>query len=33
MLYDMIGSINKGYSRIIFCRTALEIKSSVGRNL
>ncbi|CAM2788966.1 peptidogalycan biosysnthesis protein [Flavobacterium frigoris] len=31
MLYDMIGfSINKGYSRIIFARTALEIKSSVG---
>jgi hypothetical protein len=30
--YDMIGfSINKRYSRIIFCyRTALEIKSSVG---
>jgi hypothetical protein len=27
----MIGfSINKGYSRIIFARTALEIKSSVG---
>lgn len=31
MLYDMIGySINKGYERIIFARTALEIKSSVG---
>lgn len=31
MLYDMIGfSINKRYSRIIFARTALEIKSSVG---
>ena len=31
MLYDMIGySINKGYSRIVFARTALEIKSSVG---
>lgn len=31
MLYDMIGySINKGYRRIIFARTALEIKSSVG---
>jgi predicted N-acyltransferase len=31
MLYDMIAfSINKGYSRIIFARTALEIKSSVG---
>lgn len=31
MLYDMIGfSINKGYTRIIFARTALEIKSSVG---
>lgn len=33
MLYDMIAySINKGYSRIIFARTALEIKSSVGAN-
>ncbi|WP_415034041.1 8-amino-7-oxononanoate synthase [Flavobacterium sp.] len=31
MLYDMIAySINKGFSRIIFARTALEIKSSVG---
>lgn len=31
MLYDMIAySINKGYQRIIFARTALEIKSSVG---
>lgn len=31
MLYDMIGySINKKYSSIIFARTALEIKSSVG---
>lgn len=31
MLYDMIAySINKKYSRIIFARTALEIKSSVG---
>jgi predicted N-acyltransferase len=31
MLYDMIGySINKGYKQIIFARTALEIKSSVG---
>ena len=31
MLYDMIAySINKGYSQIIFARTALEIKSSVG---
>lgn len=31
MLYDMIGySINKGYNRIVFARTALEIKSSVG---
>ncbi len=31
MLYDMIGySIKKGYSEIIFARTALEIKSSVG---
>jgi predicted N-acyltransferase len=31
MLYDMIGySINKGYNHVIFARTALEIKSSVG---
>lgn len=31
MLYDMINySINKKYKRIIFARTALEIKSSVG---
>jgi hypothetical protein len=31
MLYDMISySINKGYKEIIFARTALEIKSSVG---
>lgn len=31
MLYDMIGySIKKKYKRIIFARTALEIKSSVG---
>jgi hypothetical protein len=31
MLYDMIAySINKGYKEIIFARTALEIKSSVG---
>ncbi len=31
MLYDMIGySINKGFNQIIFARTALEIKSSVG---
>lgn len=31
MLYDMTAySINKGFSRIIFARTALEIKSSVG---
>lgn len=31
MLYDMIAySINKGYKEIIFSRTALEIKSSVG---
>ena len=31
MLYDMIGySIAKKYSKIIFSRTALEIKSSVG---
>ncbi|CAN1504383.1 hypothetical protein MCETHM1_00593 [Flavobacteriaceae bacterium] len=31
MLYDMIGySINKGFNEIVFSRTALEIKSSVG---
>ncbi|MEO8253323.1 MAG: 8-amino-7-oxononanoate synthase [Flavobacterium sp.] len=31
MLYDMIAySVNKKYKRIIFARTALEIKSSVG---
>ena len=31
MLYDMIGySINKKFNKIIFARTALEIKSSVG---
>jgi predicted N-acyltransferase len=31
MLYDMVAySINKGYKEIIFARTALEIKSSVG---
>ena len=31
MLYDMIAhSINKGFRRIVFARTALEIKSSVG---
>jgi predicted N-acyltransferase len=31
MLYDMIAySINKGYKEIVFSRTALEIKSSVG---
>jgi hypothetical protein len=31
MLYDMIGySINKNFKKIIFARTALEIKSSVG---
>ena len=31
MLYDMIGySINKKFKTIIFARTALEIKSSVG---
>lgn len=31
MLYDMIGySIKKGFKKIIFGRTALEIKSSVG---
>jgi hypothetical protein len=32
MLYDMIAySINKGFKEIIFARTALEIKSSVGK--
>ncbi len=31
MLYDMIAySINNGFKKIIFARTALEIKSSVG---
>lgn len=31
MLYDMIGySITKKYTKLIFSRTALEIKSSVG---
>ena len=31
MLYDMIAySINKGYNEIVFARTALEIKSSIG---
>lgn len=31
MLYDMIGySVKKGYESIVFSRTALEIKSSVG---
>ncbi|WP_166920278.1 peptidogalycan biosysnthesis protein [Flavobacterium poyangense] len=31
MLYDMIAySINHGFSEVIFARTALEIKSSVG---
>jgi hypothetical protein len=31
MLYDMIGySIKKKFKKIIFGRTALEIKSSVG---
>lgn len=31
MLYDMIGySVNKGFTKIVFARTALEIKSSVG---
>jgi predicted N-acyltransferase len=31
MLYDMIGyTITKNYSKLIFSRTALEIKSSVG---
>ena len=31
MLYDMIAySVNKGFKEIVFARTALEIKSSVG---
>ena len=31
MLYDMIAySINQGFKEIVFARTALEIKSSVG---
>ncbi len=31
MLYDMVAySINKGFTEIIFARTALEIKSSIG---
>ncbi len=31
MLYDMIAySINQGFTQIVFARTALEIKSSVG---
>ena len=31
MLYDMVAySINKNFNEIIFARTALEIKSSVG---
>jgi hypothetical protein len=31
MLYDMIAySINKNFKEIVFARTALEIKSSVG---
>lgn len=31
MLYDMVAySINKGFEKIIFARTALEIKSSIG---
>lgn len=31
MLYDMLAySINKGFKEIVFARTALEIKSSVG---
>ncbi|MGK4567079.1 8-amino-7-oxononanoate synthase [Flavobacterium sp. 3HN19-14] len=31
MLYDMIAySVNKGFCQVIFARTALEIKSSVG---
>jgi len=31
MLYDMVAySINKGFKKIVFARTALEIKSSIG---
>ena len=31
MLYDMVAySINNGFKEIVFARTALEIKSSVG---
>ena len=31
MLYDMVAySINKGFKEVIFARTALEIKSSIG---
>ncbi|MCF8321846.1 MAG: GNAT family N-acetyltransferase [Flavobacterium sp.] len=31
MLYDMVAySINKGFKEIVFARTALEIKSSIG---
>lgn len=31
MLYDMTAySVNKGFSKIVFARTALEIKSSIG---
>lgn len=31
MLYDMIAySINKGFKEVVFARTALEIKSSIG---
>lgn len=31
MLYDIVAySINKGYKEIVFARTALEIKSSIG---
>jgi hypothetical protein len=31
MLYDMVAyAINKGYKEVVFARTALEIKSSVG---
>jgi hypothetical protein len=30
MLYLNMLSINKGFKEIIFARTALEIKSSVG---
>ncbi len=32
LILFLFYSINKGYRRIVFARTALEIKSSVGAN-